>query len=306
MPAFGRPGSLWRRRRRVRLGFSLPMSGGVPSGGNGRRQRRSQPESLTALAGPVAATCFPPATRSLCLWKGTLLTRFRFSAAAATVVSMTVVAFSFMTAAPAFAHELRTVGAYQITVGWEVEPAYVGQTNSVELFVHDAKGTALDDIGANGLKVQVTTGSQTSDPLAMKGAFDPDTGLGLHGQYLASIIPTSPGDYTFHFAGDINSQKIDEKFTSSDKTFNPVTDPTAVEFPAKNPTISALSASIGQLTPRVDNARSVGTAATASAKSAKNSASTATTLGTVGLVVGIVALLIGVFVGVSGRRRAAA
>jgi hypothetical protein len=233
------------------------------------------------------------------------LSRLRFSAAAA-VVSITAAAFTFLTAAPAFAHEVRTVGAYQMTVGWETEPAYVGQTNSVELFVHDAKGAALDDLGPNGLKVQITTGSQTSDPLAMVGAFDPDTGLGLHGQYLASVIPTSPGDYTFHFTGDINGQKVDEKFTSSDKTFNPVTDPTGVEFPAKNPTISALATGISQLTPRVDSATASGAAAAASAKSAKDSASTAATLGVVGLIVGIIALVVGLFVGITGRRRTAA
>ena len=233
------------------------------------------------------------------------MSRFRFSAAAVTMMSITVAAFTLLTAEAASAHEVRTVGAYQLTVGWEVEPAYVGQTNAVELFVHDAKGTALDDLGSNGLKVQVITGTLTSDPLAMTAAFDPDTGLGLHGQYLASIIPTAPGDYTFHFIGDINGQKIDEKFTSSDKTFNPVTDPTGVEFPAKDPTLSALSTGISQLTPRVDNATSVGTAAAATAKSAKDSASTANTLGAAGLVVGIIALVVGVFVGFTGRRRTA-
>ena len=227
------------------------------------------------------------------------MSRFRFAAASATVVSITAAAFSLLTASPAFAHEIRQVGAYQLTVGWLTEPTYVGQTNAVELFVHDAKGTALDDLGPNGLKVQVITGSQTGDPLAMNGAFDPDTGLGLHGQYLASIIPTSPGDYTFHFTGDINGQKIDEKFTSSDKTFNTVVDPTGVEFPVKNPTVSALSTSISQLTPRVDNA-------TSAAKSAQDSASAAKTVGVAGLIVGNVALIVGLFVGLTGRRRTAA
>src|SRR5258708_9846923 len=164
----------------------------------------------------------------------TSLSRLRFSAAAATVISITLAAFSLLTATPAFAHEIRQVGAYQLTVGWLTEPTYVGQTNAVEVFVHNAKGTALDDLGPDGLKVQVITGSQTSDPRALNGAFDPDTGLGLHGQYLASIIPTSPGDYTFHLTGNINGQKIDEKFTSGDKTFNTVVDPSGVEFPVKN------------------------------------------------------------------------
>jgi hypothetical protein len=229
------------------------------------------------------------------------VSRLRFCVAAVTVAAVTLLATS-----PAFAHEIRTVGAFKLTVGWLTEPAYVGQPNAVELFVRDAAGNALDDLGPNGLKVQVIAGTQTSDPLAMKGAFDPDTGLGLHGQYLASIIPTAPGDYTFHFTGDVNGQKIDEKFTSSDKTFNPVTEPTGVEFPAKTPTLSALSTSITQLQPRVDNVGSVGTAAAASAKSAKDSASSSTTLGIVSLIIGLIALVVGLFVAVTGRRRTTA
>ena len=233
------------------------------------------------------------------------MSRFRFSAATV-AVSLAAAAFTLLSAAPASAHEVRQVGAYQLTVGWETEPAYVGQINSVEMFVHDAKGNSLDDLGPNGLTVAVTTGTQTSPPLTMEGGFDPDTGLGLHGQWLASIIPTAPGDYTFHFTGDINGQKIDEKFTSSPTTFNTVDDPTPVEFPAKPPTLSAIATSISQLSPRVDNATSLGTTAAASAKSAKNSASTATTVGVLGLIVGVIALIIGLFVGITGRRRTTA
>lgn len=233
------------------------------------------------------------------------MSRLRLGVAAATAVAITLVI-----AVPAFAHEIRPVGnpkgTYVMTVGWETEPTYVGISNAVELFVHDIKGAAVDGLGPTGLKVQVKSGSQTSDPLALNATFDPDTGLGMHGQFLAPIIPTSPGDYAFHFTGDINGQKIDESFTSSEKTFNTVVDPTGVEFPVKNPTISALATSISQTTPRVDDARSVSTAAAASAKSAKDSAATATTLGSIGLIVGIIALIVGLFVGFTERRRSAA
>ena len=51
------------------------------------------------------------------------------------------------------------LGAYQFTVGWLVEPTYVGVQNAVQLLVHDAKGSPVDDIG-DGLKVQVLFGSQ--------------------------------------------------------------------------------------------------------------------------------------------------
>ena len=41
-------------------------------------------------------------------------------------------------AAPAMAHTQKTVGAYQLTVGWGGEPAYAGQLNSVQLVIADA------------------------------------------------------------------------------------------------------------------------------------------------------------------------
>jgi hypothetical protein len=233
------------------------------------------------------------------------MSRLRSGAATVTAVALAVAAFTFLSASPAFAHEQRTVGAHQLTVGWETEPSYTGQVNAVELFVHDAKGSPLDDLGPTGLKVQVVFGAQTSDPMAMAGGFDPDTGLGLHGQFLAPIVPSAPGDYTFHFTGDINGEKIDQKFSSGPNTFNSVTDPTVVEFPAKTPTLSALATGVNQLTPRVDAVRSDADAATSAAKSAKNSAGRATTLAIVALVLGAVLGGAGLSVGLLGRRRGA-
>jgi hypothetical protein len=229
------------------------------------------------------------------------VSRLRLGVAAAAVLAVT-----FLTAVPAFAHEIRPVGnpkgTYVMTVGWLSEPAYVGISNSVELLVHDAKGNAVDDLGPNGLKVQVIFGSQTSDPLTLNLSFDPDTKLGMHGQYLASIIPTSPGNYTFHFTGDINGQTIDEKFTSSPSTFNPVVDPASVQFPVKNPTLTELSTGISRLGPRVDAAQARGAQAQNVAKTAKDSASTAKTTGIVGVVVAVIALALGLVAVLRARR----
>ena len=111
---------------------------------------------------------------------------------------------------PAFAHEQRTVGAYQLTVGWQHEPTFTGVLNAVQFFIKDVKGNPIDDIGSPpSVQVTVTTGSQTSSPLDVKASFDPDTGLGTHGEFDASIVPTKPGTYTFHFTGAVNGQKID-------------------------------------------------------------------------------------------------
>src|SRR5579884_1842387 len=136
-------------------------------------------------------------------------------------------ALVFLSPGVALAHEQRKVGAVQFTVGWQHEPAYAGAENAVQLFLKDAAGKSIDDLGdPPSLQVQVITGSQTSDPLTLQPSFDEDTGLGTHGEFDAPIIPTRPGQYTFHFTGTVNGQKIDEKFTSSDQTFAPVTEPT--------------------------------------------------------------------------------
>jgi hypothetical protein len=198
--------------------------------------------------------------------------------------------------APVFAHEQRQVGGFQLTVGWQHEPTYAGVENAVQIFIKDSKGKPVNDLGdPPSLKVQVITGSQTSDPLDLKASFDPDSGEGTPGEFDATLIPTAPGDYTFHLTGSINGQNIDEKFTSSDKTFDPVKDPNEVEFPAKTPSLGQMAQSIDRLGPRVDTASK-------SAKSAKNDASNASTLGIIGIVVGSLGLIVG-GVGLSRSRR---
>ncbi len=59
-------------------------------------------------------------------------------------------------AVPAGAHETNEVGGYAFVVGWGIEPAYVGQLNSVQLIVtHKADGDPVNDPGAR-LSVAVT------------------------------------------------------------------------------------------------------------------------------------------------------
>jgi hypothetical protein len=219
-------------------------------------------------------------------------------------VATAVIAVACLAAAtPAFAHEVRQVGSYEMTVGWAHEPTYTGIQNAVQLFVKDAKGKPVDDLGdPPTLKVQIISGSQTSDPLELAPSFDADTGLGTHGEFDAAVIPTAPGDYTFHFTGTINGQKIDEKFTSSDKTFDTVKEPTEVEFPAKPPSVGQLATNLDRLNPRVDGAVSAAQSAQQAAKSAKDKAGTATILAVVALVAGLVLGGFG-FLGGRARRR---
>jgi len=223
------------------------------------------------------------------------MSRLRVGVALATLATATL-AFSAFSATPAFAHEVRKVGAYEFTVGWQHEPTYTGVENAVQVTLKDGKGNPVDDLGdPPSLKVQVINGSQTSDPLDLKASFDPDTGEGTHGEFDASIIPTVPGDYTFHFTGSINGQNVDEKFTSSDKTFDPVKDPTEVEFPAKVPSNGQLATSVQRVDARSTNA----------AKDAKDSADTAKILGVVGIAVAVVLGGSALVVARGARRRPA-
>jgi hypothetical protein len=219
-------------------------------------------------------------------------TAARAGAALVAACLLTIVA-----ALPAFAHEQRQVGAYQFTVGWQHEPTYVGQLNAVQLFLHDAKGNPIDDLGnPPTLQVTVSTGGQTSSPLALQSSFDPDTMLGTHGEFDAAIIPTSPGTFRFHFTGTINGQPVDQTFTSSDSTFNNVVEPTSVQFPARQPSAADLSTSINRLGPRIDAAKSA-------ASSAHDKASTAATLSIIALVVAVVLGGTSLAVAFTARRR---
>jgi hypothetical protein len=203
----------------------------------------------------------------------------------ARVVAATVATAAVLlaTATPALAHEVRKVGAYQLTVGWQHEPAYAGTENAVQVFVHDATGSPVDDLGTPvSLKVQVVYGSATSPYLELEPSFDADTGLGTHGEFDAAITPTQPGNYTFHFTGSIRGQRIDERFTSSPSTFAPVASPSSAEFPTKVPSPAEQAAAITRLQDQV-------AASSSSADSAKSAATAATVVAVVAVVVALVA-----------------
>jgi len=188
---------------------------------------------------------------------------------------------------PALAHEHRTVGSVRMTVGWVDEPTYSGLKNAVQLFLADASKKPIS--GADDtLKVQVVFGTQKTAalPLVESGT--------RPGEYETAIIPTRPGTYTFHFVGSVNGRPIDESFTSSETTFDPVTEASAIEFPAKDPSISEIAGLVTRVATRVD-------AGNAASAQAATTASQARTFGVAGIVLG----LVGIVVGVRARTRPA-
>ena len=138
------------------------------------------------------------------------------------------------------AHEPRVIGGkYNLALGWSHEPAYTGLLNQVEIFISEvdpnaptpAPGAADDEAGGTPvagadetLKLEVGYGGKTK---VLKLSEDYET----KGHYLADIIPTQPGDYTFHLTGKIGDTDVDETFNSADGKFSSVEPITDIQFP---------------------------------------------------------------------------
>jgi len=205
--------------------------------------------------------------------------RWRFSV----LMIMLVLAFGVLSLPHAvLAHEQRTVGKIQMTVGWSTEPTYTGYLNNVQLFLKDASGKPINGV-TDELKVQVIFGSQESALSPLDPGYDPDTGLGTPGEYDKAIIPTRPGNYTFHFVGTVHGQRIDQSFTSSEKTFNSVEEAGAAQFPAKDPSLPELATLVERLQPRLD-------ATQATAQDAARGSAQARSLAIIGIILGAVGL----------------
>ncbi len=190
-------------------------------------------------------------------------------------------------ATPVAAHIVKQVGPYTVALGWVHEPTYVGQLNGVQVVIKDAKGNPVSDLSADDLKVVVSTAGQQSDPMSLAPTFDEDTGLGIPGDYEAPMIPTAPGDYTFHVTGTIHSTKIDETATSSDTTFDSVVDPSAVQFPSKLPAVGDLATRLERVDARAQSQLS---AANDAKSSAQGALVVGIAVGGAGVLIGLVAL----------------
>ena len=242
--------------------------------------------------------------------------RLRFRSAASLTAVATASLLAMLVVGTAEAHVVKSFGSYSVALGWAHEPTYVGAANAVQVIVKDAKGAPVTDIPDGDLSVVVSVSGQTSSALSLDNAFDSDTGLGIPGDYEASITPTVPGDYTFHLTGAIHGTTVDETATSSDATFNSVVDSSTVDFPTKLPSISDIVTRLDRIDARTSaapaasvapgqdavaaaqSAQSAADAASAAAASARSDASTAlqvgVLVGAIGIVLGAVALFLAV------------
>jgi hypothetical protein len=197
-----------------------------------------------------------------------------------------------LVAAPAAAHEDRTVAGYDWAVGFGDEPTYAGFPNSVQLLL-SKNGTPVTNIPGN-LNVAVEFGSQSKD-LQLEPNFEAGE-FGSPGDYRAFFIPTRPGTYTFRFTGTLAGSKVNESFMSGPKTFSEVGIATDQEFPVQDPTNGELAARLTREVPRltgaIDSART----------SAEDKAGTATTVAVVALALGAIGIAVGAVALARARR----
>jgi hypothetical protein len=163
------------------------------------------------------------------------------------------VAVVLLGASAASAHEHLVAGDYRLTVGWADEPAFVGFKNAVSVAITDKAGSPVVDAGAP-LTVEVSFGEQRIslplEPMRQRP-----------GEFRAWLLPTRSGTYAFRITGTISGQHIEATSICSDKTFHCVTDATAIQFPAKDPSLGDLAERVGRTLPRAERAGEAATSA---------------------------------------------
>ena len=189
------------------------------------------------------------------------------------------------------AHSGFEVGPYLISVGWLHEPALVGQPNAVQVtIVHHQDEEPVIDLALDAIAVVVSTAGQDSPSLALTPAFDAEEGVGPLGEYDAPIVPTAPGDYTFHITGSIHETALDLTVASGDETFDAVEASTELEFPVKQPNLTEVATRLDRIDSRIAALQSAdpGSEALAAAQAATAAANTAAASADRALLVGAV------------------
>lgn len=205
-------------------------------------------------------------------------------------------------------HTDETAGSFTISIGWQNEPAYVGELNAVYILVEDDHGQPVTDLSPDDLTVVVETAGEQSAELTFEAHGSP-------GAYSARLIPTVPGDYTFHVTGSIHDQPVDITVTSSDQTFDRVVEPAGIQFPARLPGLGEVATRLDRIDARIAASQAnpeaqaavdakqeqAIEAAGAQAVDARAAADRALTAGVgialVGLVVGTTGLIVGIRAG---------
>jgi hypothetical protein len=195
------------------------------------------------------------------------------------------VSLGLLLASVAVAHVVKQAGPYSLEIGWQHEPTYVGEANGVQVIVHDADDQPITDLATDDLRVVVSAADQQSGELTFEPGFDLAEGDGNPGEYNAPIMPTAPGDYTFHLTGAIQGEPVDITVTSSDETFDTVRGTAEIQFPVKVPTLNEVATRLDRLDTRLASADDAHAAA-------NRALLVGAGLGLLGVIIGAAALLV--------------
>lgn len=210
--------------------------------------------------------------------------RFPFRLRAIVVIALMSIPLALAPAASAHTHI--EVGDYHVSIGWVNEPTFVGQPNGVEFTIEDHDEQPVTDLAAGALQVVVSTAGGETAPLPLEPGFSVEGGFGTLGQYEAELMPTTPGEYTFHFTGAIHDAPVVVTVTSGEDTFSPVRSSTEIEFPVKVPTLADVATRLDRIDSRIAAVQSDAPAALAAAQAATDVAQAATESANSALLIG--------------------
>ena len=193
------------------------------------------------------------------------------------LVAFVVVVVGLAASGVALAHEERTIGEYDVEVGFFEEPAVVNQLNGVFLEV-SREGEPVEGLDET-LKVELIVGGGAETKELAFEAIE-----GEPGSYVAKFLPTLAGDYTFRIFGNIEALQVDESFESGPGRFDSVESLDEIAFPEAPGDNASLGQTVEELQTKVDGL-----------EGSDSSDSTARTLGIAGLVVGLAGLGAGGF-----------
>ena len=164
-----------------------------------------------------------------------------------------------VTAIPAYGHERRSVGPYQLVVGWLNEPAFAGQPNAASVRVSDTRETPAKAVEGleKSLKIEVAAGGLAPYTGTVRAVF------GQPGLYALDLYPTIAGQYRYRVTGTIGSTAVNETFESGPATFNDVQATSPLQYPAKVPTGDDLTSRLDAIQAGVDQTRLIAIAALA-------------------------------------------
>ena len=202
------------------------------------------------------------------------------------LVSAVLMGIGLIAPEVASAHKELTSGDYAIEMGFNQEPALQGNLNGLYLSVTNSKTDApVTGLGST-LKAEIEFGTE-------KRTLTLEPQEGQDGVYIAWVVPTDVGPYTWRVFGTIEGNAVDLSATSGPDSFDEVQPQSALSFPGTGVGTGVATGSGTDVSAQLIALRD-------QADSAASAASTARWIALIAVVLGIIGIVLG---GIVARRR---